>query len=97
MDIQKESLPEFIARNGSVGTTAAKLTGSVGFPVRKHVVVRADSGNASTVKVSHSEVDAANGFILAAGQQSPPIYIDDTSKIWVLGGAAAQGFSWVAS
>jgi len=96
MEIQRESLPEFFAGNGSVGTTAAKLTGTISIPVLKHVVVRADSGNASTIKASHSAAGTATGFILAAGEQVT-IYIDATDKIWVLGGAASQAFSWIAS
>lgn len=94
VQIGKESLAEFATGSGTIGTAADKLPGR---EVRKHVVVRANGGNGNVVMVGHSADAVANGFILSAGQMTPPIYIDDLSKIWVLGGAASQGYSWIAS
>jgi hypothetical protein len=94
MEIGVEALPEFKAGNGSVDTTEIPL--SLAFKVYKHVVVRADSGNGNTIKVGPVGY-AANGFILNAGEQTPPIYIDSLDKIGVIGGANGQIFSWVSS
>lgn len=94
VQIGKESLADFAAGDGIVGTAAAQLPGRT---VVKHVVVRANGGNSNVVMVGNSAAQAAIGFVLAAGEQTPPIYIDDLSKIWVIGGAATQGYSWIAS
>ncbi len=92
--IGKESLATFAAGDGTVGLSAAQLPGR---EVLKHVVVRANGGNANVIMVGHSADAVGTGFILSAGQMTPPIYVDDLSKIWVVGGAASQGFSWIAS
>lgn len=94
-ELGKESVASFAAGDGTVGTSSAvQLPGRT---VLKHVVVRANGGNTNIVMVGHSEATVAAGFVLAAGEETPPIYVDDLSKIWVLGGAASQGFSWIAS
>jgi hypothetical protein len=83
VEIVKESLPSWAAGDGTVGTTPAKL-GSL--PVLKHVIVRANGGNGSDkVMVGHSAAAAAAGFVLASGVRSPPIYVDDLAKVWVVG------------
>lgn len=93
--IGKESVDRFFAGNGTVGTAEAAIS-PVGLDVRKHIVVRADSGNGNTVivgPVGH----AANGFVLNAGEQTPPIYVENTDLVAVIGGAASQNFSWIAT
>lgn len=95
IDIAKEAISTFAAGDGTIGTTPGKLT--PGGQVNKHVVVRANAGNTSVIMVGTSALAAPNGFVLAAGEQTPPIYVDDLGKIWLVGGAAAQGFSWIAS
>lgn len=94
MNIGKESLPEFLAGSGSVDQTEIPL--SLGFQVFKHVVVRSDSDNNSTIKVGPAG-HAASGFILNPGEQTPPIYVDSLAKIGVIGGANDQLFSWIAT
>jgi hypothetical protein len=96
VNIGKEAMPAFMAGNGTVGMTPAQLS-TMTLEVRKHVVVRASSDNGSTVAVGSAAALAANGFILAAGEQTPPIYVDDLSKIWVVGGDADQEFNWIAN
>jgi len=96
VQVVKESLPGFMAGNGTVGGTPAQLT-TIAFPITKHVVVQAASGNGSTVSVGPASAQAANGYILAAGESTPPIYVDDTSKVWVVGGAADQDYNWIAN
>lgn len=94
VDIGYESQPAFACGDGTIGTIGAKL---IQYPVRKHVVVRANAGNESTIIIAHSEAALATGFVLSGGQMTPPIYIDDLSKIWIKGGDADQGYSWIAS
>jgi hypothetical protein len=94
VNIGKEALGEFKTGSGSVDQTETPL--SLDFQVNKHVVVRADSGNGSTIKVGPIG-HAASGFILKAGEQTPPIYVDSLAKIGVIGGDDDQIFSWVAS
>jgi len=93
-DIGKESLPSFAAGSGTVGTSAVQLPGA---RVCKHVVIRAGSGNGNVIMVGQSADTVANGYTLAAGEQSPPIYVDDLGKLWVRGGAASQAYSWLAN
>jgi hypothetical protein len=82
----------FSAGNGTVGTTPQQL--SIACDVLKHVVVRASSGNNSTITVGPT---SATGFILAAGEQTPPIYVNDISKILVVGGMADQNYSRIST
>jgi len=95
VSIATESIADFHAGHGTVGTAEAKIS-SVAFPIRKFLVIRADSGNTSVVMVG-TPGDAANGFALAAGQETPPLYIDSTDKVRVVGGAASQAYSWLSN
>lgn len=92
--IGQESQAGFAAGDGTIGTAEASLPA---YPVMKHVVVRANGGNSNIIMVGHGQSAVANGFVLAAGERTPEIYVDDLSKIWIKGGAAAQGYSWIAS
>jgi len=69
---------------------------AVGWEVKKYVMLRAHGANGSVIMVGHSAAEAANGFILSAGQQSPPIYVDNLNKLYLVGGASDQGYSWIA-
>ena len=69
---------------------------SVGWAVKKYVMLHADAGNANVIMVGHSLADVGNGFALSADQQSPPIYVDELNKVYLLGGAAGQDYSWIA-
>ena len=93
IDIAKEAIASFSAGSGTVGTSPVQLPGGL---VKKHVVIKANAGNTNVVMVGGPNT-VASGFVLAAGEQTPPIYVDDLGKIWVKGGAASQSFSWLAS
>jgi hypothetical protein len=94
MDIQKTAVPEFKTGHGSVGTSAA--VAGPGFPCVKGVTIKADLANGNNVYVGHSDqVSASNGFVLDAGEDVF-IEVDSLDKVWVIGGAAAQGYSYVA-
>lgn len=93
VNISKESVAGFNAGTGVVGTTAAVLAES--YPVQKHVVVRAHAGNTGTISVAPTA--SAAGFVLAAGETSPAIYVDDVAKVWLTGSDVDQGYSWISS
>lgn len=96
VSVGKEAVDSFYAGNGTVGETPQPLH-EVGVIVRKHVVVRADSGNGSETISVGPPSRSASGFILAAGEQTPPIYVENTDLIEVVGSAAAQAYSWIAN
>jgi len=69
---------------------------AVGWPVKKYVMLRANGANGNVIMVGHSAAGVSDGFILAAGQQSPAIHVDNLAKVYIVGGAADQGYSWIA-
>lgn len=80
----------------SIAAAAVARGHNVGGVVRKYVMVRANGANPNVIMIGHSLADVANGFILSAGQQSPPIYVDNLNKVYIIGGAAGQNYSWIA-
>lgn len=93
MDIQKTAVTEFKAGHGTIGLTAAAA--GLGFVAVKGVKIKADLANANNVYVGHDEnVSASNGFVLDAGEEVF-IEIDSLEKVWVIGGAADQGYSYL--
>ena len=96
-NIGREATNAFQAGQGTVGVTAQKLAVADAVPsVLKYVIVKADATNTDNVFVGPSGVTATTGFRLDAGETTPPIYIDEVSKVSVIGGAASQGYSWLA-
>ncbi|MCL4195412.1 MAG: hypothetical protein KJZ87_26980 [Thermoguttaceae bacterium] len=95
VDVDRESQAEFRTGSGTVGTEPMRLS-VVGWPVKKYVMLRANGANTGVITIGHSAGAAADGFILSAGQQSPPIYVDNLNKVYIVGGAADQGYSWIA-
>lgn len=94
VDIGKEALDRFAAGSGTIGTTPDHLPDGL---VCKHVVVRANGGNAGIVIVGHSQEAVADGFILSAGQMTPPVHVNDRNKVWLVADQAGQGYSWISS
>lgn len=80
----------------AVAVTVNERGHAVGWPAKKYVMLRANGANTSVVMVGHSADSAVDGFILSAGQQSPAIFVDDLNKVYIVGGAANQGYSWIA-
>jgi hypothetical protein len=68
----------------------------VGGEVNKYVVVRANGANTGIILIGTTAANVGDGFILSAGQISPPIYVDQLNKVYLVGGAAGQGYSWIA-
>ena len=94
MNIGRESVEEFRAGQGTVGAASQALGNSQ--DVVKYVIVKADLANTNDVFVGTDTVSVTNGFRLDAGEVTPPIHIDDVAKVCVIGGAASQGYSWLA-
>ena len=80
----------------SVAVTVNEHGHAVGWPVKKYVMLRANGANGNVIMVGNRADSAGDGFILSAGQQSPPVYVDDLAKIYIVGGAADQGYSYIA-
>jgi len=80
----------------AVAVTVNEHGHAVGWEVKKYVMLRANGANSSVITVGDRADNAADGFILSAGQQSPPIYVDNLNKLYIVGGAADQGYSWIA-
>jgi len=80
----------------AVGVTVNERGHAVGWPVKKYVMLRANGANASVIMIGNTAANAGDGFILSAGQQSPPIHVDDLNKLYIVGGAADQGYSYMA-
>jgi hypothetical protein len=68
----------------------------VGGEVKKYVVVRANGANTGIILIGTTVSNVGDGFILSAGQVTPPIYVDQLNKVYLKGGAADQGYSWIA-
>lgn len=95
VNIASESLPDsFRVGHGTVGLTPAKIS-DINWPVAKHIVIRADSGNGNVLYVGRPE-DMANAFPLAAGQEVR-VFVDETDKVNVQGGAAGQAYSFMVN
>jgi hypothetical protein len=80
----------------AVAVTVNERGHSVGWPVKKYIMLRANGANGNVIMVGHSAAGAGDGFLLSAGQQSPPIYVENLNKLYLVGGAGNQGYSWIA-
>jgi hypothetical protein len=97
INIGREALEEFQVGQGTVGAASAVLVAAnLAKPILKYVIIKADLTNTDDVFVGTASVTASTGFRLDAGEVTPPIHIDDLSKVYVIGGAASQGYSWLA-
>jgi len=85
-----------VGEGAGVVVTLVKPGHDVGYVVRKYVVVRANGANTDVITIGTGVANAADGFILSAGQISPPIYVDNLNKVYLKGGAAGQNYSWIA-
>ena len=95
MNIERSSKAEFKAGTDTVGTTAQAA--GLGFEAAKSILVKASAGNTDKVYVGHDvNVSSTNGFELSAGE-SVEIPVDSLAKVYVVGGAASQVYSWVAA
>lgn len=92
----QESHEEFKAGHGVVGTNPQRAS-TLTFKAYKVVRIKADMGNSDFVYVGdHEGISSTSGFQLDAGE-SVDIPIDQIDKVWVVGGDADQGYSWLAA
>ncbi len=82
-NIGRETVEEFWTGQGEATQFAAPVLSS-SVPLLKHATVRAASGNPGDLYVGPSNVAVGTGFILDAGDETPPIPIDDLSKLYVI-------------
>jgi hypothetical protein len=93
MEIQKETVPEFNTGHLVVGTTA--VAAGVELPALKYVRIKADLDNDDNIYVGNSaNVTSGNGFLLDAGEHVD-VPVDSLAKVFVIGGLADQGFSFL--
>jgi len=76
-------------------TTTPKQLKDLSFPLKHYVMVRANSGNTKVICIGNSDCKNT-GLILAGGEQTPPIPIDNLNKLWVASAEGDQGYSWIA-
>ena len=89
-----EPASDFWTDAGTCTTTPKRLKDE-SFPLKHYVVVRANNGNGKAICVGNSDCKNT-GFILAAGEQTPLIPINDINKVWVVSTEDEQGYSWIA-
>jgi len=86
--------PIFTAGCGTVDQTPQPL-GEAAIP--KNLVLRANGSNSGIISIGNSAENAAEGYILGKGEITPPIFVDNLSKVFVVGSANGQGYSWIAT
>lgn len=95
MDIQQVTVGEFKAGHGTVDDTPIKA--GLTLHAMKHVKIKADLDNSDNVYVGHDQnVSASNGYPLDAGEEVD-VPVDSLDKVWVVGGAADQGYGWLVA
>jgi hypothetical protein len=90
--VAKETVPGFVAGNGTIGTTESLLT-TLSLPVHKGILVKAMAGNSGTIMVGVPG-NSVNGFILEAGESTPVIPVESTDSLAIVGSAVGQAYSW---
>lgn len=95
MQIVEQAYAEFKAGALDVDQVAIKLAPA--FRVHGRVSLKAADGNTGTIYVGDSvNVSSSNGYPLAENE-GVDIYVNDVSKIWVIGSADNQVLKWVCS
>ena len=94
MIVDQVAVTDFWTDAGTCTTTPQQLK-TDSFPLRKGIVLRANSGNSQAICVGNS--DAKNtGYSLGAGERSPLLQVDNINKLWVAATDGQQGYSWFA-
>lgn len=77
--------------------TAEALNGgtSLTVPDGARLVVKALGGNGGNVYVGADTVSASNGYVLAAGEETPPLGVTDVSSVFIDVDTGGEGVSWV--
>ncbi len=85
----------FTGLDASIGAAAQQLTGR-SLVLKRGVIITCTTG---TVYIGpNSGVTSATGYpLVAAADKTVEVFIDDPSKVWIIGDAPAQAYKWVAS
>ena len=96
VDVVRDTVPaRGQTNNGTVGTSAAQLTGASEAVLYSGVLLKAEASNSDVIYVGFSDgVTSANGYILGSGDVLP-IPVEKATDIWIIGGAASQDYSWL--
>jgi hypothetical protein len=92
MEIGKEAVDKFYAGHDTVGTTV-KAAGP-DFKAAKYIRIKADLANGDDIYVRPYAGTGEDGIVLDAGEWID-IQVDSLDKVFVIGGAASQGYSWL--
>lgn len=85
----------FTGLDASIGATAQQLT-ERSVALNRGIIITCTTG---TVYIGpNSGVSAANGYpLVSASDKTVEVFVDDPSKVWIIGDAPAQAYKWVAS
>lgn len=90
-----EAHEKFVAGGDTVGTTA-QVAGP-DLQAYRSVKIKASLGNTNNIYVGHSaSVTTTTGYELDAGEEVE-IFVDSLGKVFVIGGAADQDYSWLVT
>jgi hypothetical protein len=78
----------FLSGVVTIGGTEVQLTALAG--VSGTVTLRAASANSGTVTIGTTGLSSLGGFTLAAGQQSPPIQLNNAGALYAIASASSQ-------
>lgn len=53
------------------------------------------AGNAGNIYVGGSNVSSANGFVLAAGEETPPLNVDNLTDVYIDADNNGEGISYI--
>lgn len=94
-EITKVTLADgFRAGNSTVDQVEQVLAAN--YEVRKFVIVRASADNTGENIFVGPKGHAADGFQLAAGDETPPIPVDNLNKVYLVGSADGLAYSWIS-
>lgn len=78
----------------TVGGTEVQLSALAG--MKGVITLRAASANSGTVTIGATGLSSLGGFTLAAGQQSPPLYLDTPGSLYAIASASSQKLEYFA-
>ena len=88
MIVDQVAVPDFWTDASTCTTTPQQLK-TDSFPLRKGVVLRANSGNTTAICVGNSDAENT-GYILAAGERTPLLQVDNLNKLFVVATEASK-------
>lgn len=97
MQLVRTAGATLVYENGSVGTTAQQISAANReLMLQNGVRIKTPAANTDNLYVGGPNVSTTKGFLLDAGQELF-VPIDQLGKVWVVGGAADQGYMIIAS